>query len=93
MNAPRQDLIRQRLQAALAPTQLHIDDDSHLHTGHAGATGGAGHYRVAIVSPQFTGLRALARHQLVYRALADMMPREIHALSINAQTPEEASRS
>jgi BolA family transcriptional regulator, general stress-responsive regulator len=91
MNSPRYDMIRDRLSAALAPTSLQVVDDSHLHVGHAGAEGGRGHYRVAIVSMQFAGLRSIARHQLVYRALGDLMQTDIHALSIRAMTPDEAA--
>ncbi len=48
------------------------------------------HFAARIVAPQFTGLRSVARHQLVYRALGERMGREIHALSIEALTPAEA---
>jgi acid stress-induced BolA-like protein IbaG/YrbA len=34
----------------------------------------------------------VARHQLVYRALGERVGREIHALSIEALTPEEWSQ-
>ena len=82
--------IRARLQQALAPERLEITDDSHLHVGHAGAAGGAGHYTVHIISSRFRDCSTLARHQLVYQALIDMMPQDIHALSITARAPEEA---
>ncbi len=49
------------------------------------------HYSARIVSPAFAGLRGVARHQLVYRALGERVGREIHALSIVALTPEESS--
>ena len=49
------------------------------------------HFAAAIVASQFNGLRPLARHQLVYQALGALMGREIHALSIDASTPEEQS--
>jgi BolA protein len=78
------------LSAALTPTKLELEDESHLHAGHVGAKGGLGHYRVHIVSSQFAGLRPIARHQLVYRSLGALMQTEIHALSITAHTPEEA---
>lgn len=87
----RMDIIRQRLESALAPAILELNDDSHLHIGHAGAQGGAGHYSVKIVCDKFTGLNRIARHQLVYGAVADMMPDEIHALSIVALTRDEAA--
>ena len=48
------------------------------------------HFSARIVSPAFAGLRGVARHQLVYRALGERVGREIHALSIEALTPEES---
>jgi BolA protein len=80
-----------RLEAALAtlsPQHLSIQDDSALHTGHAGNTGG-GHYTLTIVSEQFDGLSPLKRHRLVYEATATLMKTDIHALSIKAFTPAE----
>ena len=44
------------------------------------------------MAEQFAGKRSLARHQLVYQALGERMGREIHALSIEALTPDEAGR-
>lgn len=85
----REATIRSKLQQALAPERLDITDDSHLHAGHAGARGGAGHFSVYIISSRFRGHSTLERHRLVYQALSDMMPGEIHALSIRARAPEE----
>jgi BolA protein len=82
-------LIEQRLQAALAPEDLQIIDDSAAHAGHAGARSGGGHFNVLIISKAFTGKAPLQRHRLVYEALHDLMQREIHALSIKALAPEE----
>jgi len=48
------------------------------------------HFEALVVSAAFTGKRPLQRHQMVYRALGDMMGGEIHALSIQAATPQEA---
>lgn len=90
--ASRIDRIRTALEQAFAPQSLNVIDDSHKHVGHAGAAGGAGHYTVEIVSDAFAGKLPLARHRLVYAALASMMPAEIHALSIAARTPDEAAR-
>ena len=87
---PRVAKIRTQLTASLQPTMLDITDDSHLHAGHAGARDGKGHYSVRIVAACFSGLRPMARHQLVYRAVADMMHTDIHALSIVAMAPGEA---
>lgn len=90
MSQARIDQIRSRLESALNPMSLDIRDDSAMHAGHAGAQGGAGHYTVFIRAGAFQGLRRLQRHRLVYDAVADMMPGEIHALSINATAPDEA---
>jgi stress-induced morphogen len=49
------------------------------------------HFSARVVAREFTGQRSVARHQLVYRALGALMGREIHALSIEALTPEEAA--
>lgn len=75
--------------AALEPVAIEIIDDSAKHAGHAGAKGGGGHFRLAIVSPRFTGCGTMERHRLVYDALGPLMKREIHALSITARTPAE----
>jgi BolA protein len=87
----RLERIRSQLAQALPASALELIDDSHLHAGHAGARDGRGHFRVRIVSPAFAGLRPLQRHQLVYRALGELMRTDIHALSITALTPEEAA--
>jgi BolA protein len=79
--------IRKRLEA-LSPSSLALEDESAQHAGHAGASGG-GHYRLTIVSRRFAGLNAVARHRLVYETLGDLMHKGIHALAINAYTPEE----
>jgi BolA protein len=85
----RIDTIRTRLAAALAPSTLDVDDESHRHVGHAGARDGRGHFRVRIVSAAFEGQSAIARHRAVYAALGDLMQTDIHALAIEARTPEE----
>ena len=82
------DEIRRRL-VVLAPTKVELIDDSALHAGHAGARSGGGHYRLSIVSSAFSGKNTVARHRMIYDALGEMMRREIHALAIQAQSPEE----
>ena len=88
----RVDLIRQRLTDKLEPSQLSIVDDSHLHEGHEEAEkSGGGHFSIDIVSQHFIEKSAIERHKMIYVALGDAMGTEIHALSINAKTLEEAS--
>lgn len=76
------------LRAALAPHSLEVQNDSHLHAGHAGAREGR-HYSVRVVSECFTGLARVARHRLVYDSLQQLIPRGIHALAIDAKSPSE----
>ena len=82
------DRMRERL-AVLAPTEIQIDDDSARHAGHAGAASGGGHYVLRMTSSRFDGKPRLARHRLVYDALADLMEREIHALTMVLLAPGE----
>ncbi len=85
----RVERIRAALQAAFSPQQLEVEDDSHRHAGHAGARDGRGHFNVLVVSDAFAGKLPLARHRAVYAALGTMMETDIHALSIQAFTPQE----
>jgi BolA protein len=80
--------IELRLRAALAPTRLEVQDDSHLHAGHAGAREGR-HYTVRVTSPRFAGLSRVARHRLVYDSLGPLGAQGVHALAIVAQAPDE----
>lgn len=91
MSVDRVARIRECLQAAFAPQQLDISDDSHLHAGHAGARSGRGHFSVTIVADAFAGLAPLARHRAVYAALGSLMDTDIHALAISARTPAESA--
>lgn len=76
--------------AKLNPSYLDIQDDSALHAGHTGNTGG-GHFTVTIVSDKFNELSIIKRHRLVYDAAKCLMNKDIHALSINARTITESS--
>ena len=49
------------------------------------------HVAARVVSAEFAGKRAIARHQLVYQTLGELMGREIHAMSLEVLTPEEAA--
>ena len=51
------------------------------------------HFESRVISELFAGKRPLQRHQLVYSALGDLVGGEIHALSIEALTPDEALRA
>ena len=89
---PEPEAIRERIAGALPGALIELTDESHLHAGHAGAQGGAGHFRVRVVASAFVGLSTVARHRLVYDSVRDWMPDRIHALAIVARTPDEAAR-
>lgn len=85
------ELIKTCLTEALQPEHLAVLDNSAAHAGHAGAQSGGGHFHVTIVAEAFTGKSLVQRHQLVYRALGDLMKHQIHALGINALSPSETT--
>ena len=92
MNTPQgvsREAIEAALRAALQPTAIEVQDDSHLHAGHAGAREGR-HYTVRLTSPRFAGLPRVARHRLVYDSLGALAPQGVHALVIVARAPGEA---
>lgn len=85
------DRIRDKLTRALAPTRLDIEDESHMHAGHAGAReGGETHFRVTVVAARFQGLSRVERHRLVNAALADELAAGVHALAMQTLAPGEA---
>jgi acid stress-induced BolA-like protein IbaG/YrbA len=47
------------------------------------------HFEAVVVASHFVGKRTLQRHQMVYAGLGERMGREVHALSIQAFTPDE----
>ena len=71
--------IAQLIRAGLPGADVRVESDDNTH------------FAARVVAQEFTGQRSLARHQLVYRALGERMGREIHALSIDALSPEEAA--
>ena len=89
MSENRSTMIRERLTRELDPLELEIVDESAKHAGHAGAASGGGHFIVHIVANAFEGKNLIQRHCMVYDAMDDMMQSEIHALSIQAKTPQE----
>lgn len=84
--------MRQAIEVRLRTLNLDIfefQDDSHLHAGHAGNTGG-GHYEILLVSEAFKDVSRLNRQRMVKTLLQDLFSDGlIHALSIKAQTPDE----
>ncbi|KAJ4953953.1 hypothetical protein NE237_030785 [Protea cynaroides] len=90
----RGERIRQRLDEALNPVGLEIEDISYQHAGHAGVRGSNGetHFNVKVVSKEFEGKSMVKRHRLIYNLLQEELQSGLHALSIVAKTPSEDSQ-
>jgi acid stress-induced BolA-like protein IbaG/YrbA len=73
--------IARLIRAGLPGAQVHVHSEDNTH------------FAARVIAREFAQLRSVARHQLVYRALGELMGREIHALSIEALTPEESAQS
>jgi BolA protein len=84
--SPVSERIEAKLKAALAPVELSVDNESHMHNVPKGSET---HFRVTIVSSAFEGKSPVARHQLVYRALREEIAQGVHALAITSRTPAE----
>lgn len=78
--------IEQKLQAVFAPVTLEVVNESYMHSVPPGSET---HFKVVVVSDQFEGKRAVARHQAIYQALADEVQGPVHALAIHTYTPGE----
>lgn len=87
----RKEIIR-LLADAFAPETLGVEDESYLHEGHEGAKDGRGHFRVLIIAEIFEGKTMIERHRMIYRVLDDMMRLDIHAIAIDAWSPDELDR-
>lgn len=85
--------IRERLMVSLEPTRLDLDNESHMHAGHASSPGtGESHFRLLIVAPAFEGRSRVERHRMVTDALKDLLQNRVHALAIRTFAPGEAIR-
>jgi len=85
--------LQSKLEAALLPTSLIVEDESHKHAGHAGAReGGETHFRIRIVSQSFAGLSRVERQRRVYAAVSEELAERVHALSLVTLTPDEVAR-
>lgn len=85
MNLPQE--IERRL-SVLDPSQFRLIDDSAKHAGHSGNQGGS-HFRLVVTSVHFQEKSMVMRHRMIYHLLADLIPKYVHALSIQALAPDE----
>ena len=82
--------VRLALEKALlsaSPSCLYIENESINHAGYF--PGKETHFKVVIVSDDFIGKTRVARHQMVYHSVRDLLNAHggsIHALAIHAYT-------
>lgn len=85
-----QDHLEEKIKQTFSPDFLQVENQSHLHAGHAGDDGsGESHFKLHIVSNAFSGLSRVARHKLVYELLETELKEHIHALALDLKTVEE----
>ena len=85
------DIITNKLREAFSPESIEVQDESHLHEGHAGhRPGGETHFRVYIVSEAFKGKSRVERHRMINAALAAELAGSVHALALQAKAPGES---
>ena len=77
--------IRTKIEQSLTPSVFDIVNESHMHSGPATNS----HFKLTIVSTEFEGVRPVARHQMVYKVLAEELAGEVHALALHTYSNEE----
>ena len=83
---PVETIVRTKLENAFAPTFIEIINESYKHNVPKGSES---HFKVVVVSTEFEGKSLIQRHRLVNQTLAEELKHPIHALSIQAKTPEQ----
>ena len=81
-----QNAIETKLNDAFEASVLQVENESHKHSVPPNSET---HFKVVLVSDVFEGKRSVARHQLVYKVLADELAGPVHALAIHTYTPDE----
>ncbi|KAM7306068.1 putative BolA protein [Ixodes scapularis] len=76
--------IEEKLSKALNPTELLVENESHMHNVPKGSET---HFRVTVVSASFEGKSLVQQHALVYGAVKEELQNPVHALAIETSTP------
>ncbi|NBB92138.1 MAG: BolA/IbaG family iron-sulfur metabolism protein [Gammaproteobacteria bacterium] len=72
--------IESRILQAMPDAEVRVASDDNVH------------YVARVVSPAFTGKTRIQRHRLVHAAMGESLGREIHAMSLDLKSPEEAGQ-
>lgn len=87
-------IMQEKIQDALNPSTLTIEDESYRHAGHAGANPkGESHFNMIIVSDAFEGQNRVQRQRMVYGILSDEMKGPVHALTLKTLTRAESEKA
>ncbi|MDP2636045.1 MAG: BolA family protein [Pseudoalteromonas sp.] len=81
-----QEQIQSKIADAIACKHLNVVNESHMHS-----RGEDSHFKVIVVSEEFSAMRLLQRHRKINEVLKDELANHIHALAIHTFTPEEFS--
>ena len=82
------NIIKNKIKNSINIIKIEIIDESENHENHPGNSGG-GHYRALIISNDFENKNLVERHQMIYKALGELMTNEIHAFSMKTMTENE----
>lgn len=78
--------IIEKLNKSFNITHLEVLNESHMHSVPANSET---HFKVVIATKDFDGKRSVARHQLIYKELAEELAGPVHALALHTYTPSE----
>ena len=79
-----QEQIEAKLIAALSPEILEVENESHLHAGHAGSpNSGESHFKITLKAEALAAFPRLERYRKVHAILAEELAGPVHALSIS----------
>ena len=81
-----QEQIRAKLDAALNPSVLEVENESHMHNVPPGSES---HFKITVVSEAFNGKMLVARHRMLNQLLADELAGQVHAIALHTLTPDE----
>jgi BolA protein len=82
-----QDSIERKLVERFPTAEhLHVVNESGSHNVPRGSET---HFKVVLVTPEFAGLRPIARHRLVNAVLAEELAGGVHALALHTYTEPE----
>lgn len=80
-----QDTITNKIQDAMSPLHLEVENESYMHNVPAGSES---HFKILVVSDQFDGQMLIKRHRLLNSILSEELT-QIHAMALHTMTPDE----